>query len=132
MSKKEMIEAVYAAINRDDSPSAMQFFDPQIERIEPTSFPSAGTYLGHEEVQTHLTQGRETWAEGKCEPEKFIGAGDQMIVFLHVRVRLKKNGEWIEGRFADGFTFRNGLIVQMITFVEKQEALEWVGAGDPI
>ena len=87
-------------------------------------------YRGHTEVKAHLSQGRETWAEGACEPERFIFASDKIVVFLHVRVRLKNKLEWIEGRFADVFTFRNGMVIQMRTFAEREQALEWAGAKD--
>jgi len=127
-NETEVLRNFYAAINRNDIPAALNFFDPQIERIEPAGFPSAGTYRGLAEVRAHLSQGRETWAEGSCEPERFIVAGDQIIVFLHVRVKLKRNLEWIEGRFADVFTFRNGKIIQTRTFAERQQALDWTGA----
>jgi len=126
-TEAEVLRSFYAAINRNDIPAALQFFDPEIERIEPTGFPLAGTYRGHAEVKAELSQGRETWAEGSCEPERFIVAGDRVIVFLHVRVKLKHNLEWIEGDFADVFTFRNGKVVQMRTFAERQQALEWTG-----
>lgn len=36
--------------------------------------------------------------------------------------------EWIDGRFDDVYTFRNGKAIQMRTFGERQEALEWAGA----
>jgi ketosteroid isomerase-like protein len=126
-TETEVLREVYASINRNDIAAALKFFDPQIEWIELAGFPSGGTYRGHAEVKAHLSQGRDTWAEGGCEPEKFIVAGDQIIVFLHVRVKLKNNLEWIEGRFADVFTFRNGKVIQMRTFAERQQALEWIG-----
>jgi len=129
-SETEALKEVYAAINRNDIAAALKFFDPQIERIEPEGFPSAGTYRGHAEVKAHLSQGRETWAEGSCEPERFLVAGDKIVVFLHVRVKLKSGPEWIEGRFADGFTFRNGKVIQMRTFNQRQQALEWAGVKD--
>lgn len=126
-SEIETLKEVYAAINRNDIPGVLKVFHQQIERIEPATFPSEGIYLGHAEVRAHFTQARETWAEGKCEPEKFIVAGDKFIVFVHVRVRLKNKSEWIEGRIADGFTFLNGKVILMRTFVERQEALDWAG-----
>ena len=68
------------------------------------------------------------WAEGGCEPERFIVAGDKIIVLVHVRVRLKDNVEWLDGRLADVYTFRNGKVIQKRTFFgEPQEALEWAG-----
>ncbi|MGE4063669.1 MAG: nuclear transport factor 2 family protein [Rhodospirillaceae bacterium] len=125
----EALKELYAAINRDDIPGALKFLDPQIERIEPAEFPSAGTYRGLGEVGAHFAQGRGTWAEGACNPEQFIAAGDKIVVFLHVRVRMKNKEDWIEGRFADGFVFRNGKAIEMRTFATRNEALAWAG-GD--
>jgi hypothetical protein len=33
----------------------------------------------------------------------------------------------MEGRFADGFAFQNGKIVEMRTFAERRQAIEWAG-----
>ena len=123
----EVVREIYAALNRNDIPAVIKAFDPQIERIEPDDW-LGGPYRGHEAVQLHFSQGRSTWAEGGCEPEQFFVAGNKIIVFLHVRVRLKDSTEWLDGRLADVFTFRNGKAIQMRTFDDQQEALEWAGA----
>ena len=107
----EVLKQFYTAINRNDMPGITQYFDPQIVRIEPEGFPTSGTYRGIAEVQAHVTKGRGTWAEGTCEPEKFLTHGDKVVVYLHVRVRLKDSLDWIDGRFADGFVFREGKII---------------------
>ena len=122
------MKETYAAINRNDVPAAVKAFDPQIEWIEPPDFPRGGTYRGHAEVMAHISKGRNTWAEGVCELERFIVAGDKIVVFVCARVRLKDRTEWIGGRFADVWTFRNGKAIQMRSFGERQEALEWAGA----
>ena len=75
-------------------------------------------------------QRRSTWAEGSCEPERFIVAGDKIVVFIHVRVRLKHETEWREGRIVDVYTFRNGKAIQFRTFADRQQALEWAGVED--
>ena len=95
-AETEAIKEAYAALNRNDIPGFAQILDPQIERIEPAEFPSGGTYHGLAAVKAHVSKGRSTWAEGSCEPERFIVAGDKIVVFLHVRVRLKDNTEWVE------------------------------------
>jgi len=33
--------------------------------------------------------------------------------------------EWIDGRFADGFEFRNGKITVYRSFAERADALKW-------
>jgi hypothetical protein len=34
------------------------------------------------------------------------------------------------GRFADGFEFRDGKVVQYLTFRERAKALEWAGIAE--
>jgi uncharacterized protein len=126
-AETQALKEAFAALNRNDIPAMIQIFDPQIERIEPADFPMAGTYHGLAAVQEHLLKARATWAEGTCEPERFIVAGDKVIVFVYVHVRLKQETEWREGCLADVFTFRNGKAVHWRTFGERQQALEWVG-----
>jgi len=63
--------------------------------------------------------------------EKYLANGDKVVVYLHARVRLKDSTEWIGGRFADGFEFRNGKITQYLTFGEQVDALKWAGIEDP-
>jgi ketosteroid isomerase-like protein len=126
-TKTEAIEQFFAAINRNDMQSITKDFDPQIVRIEPAGFPTAGTYHGIKEVQEHITKGRGTWAEGTCEPEEFFTNGDKVVVYLHIWVRLKDSTDWISGRFADGFVFHAGKIIQYLSFGERQDALKWAG-----
>ena len=126
----EALKQFFAAINRNDMQAITKDFDPAIVRIEPEGFPTAGTYRGIAEVQEHVRKGRGSWAEGTCEPEKFLVNGDKVVVYLHARVRLKDSTEWIDGRFADGFVFRNGKIIQYLSFGERAEALTWAGIKD--
>jgi len=123
----EVLKQFFAAINRNDMHGIPTYFDPQIVRIEPEGFPTAGTYRGIAEVQEHITKGRGTWAEGTCEPEKFLTNGDKVVVYLHVRVRLKDSTDWVGGRFADGFVFRDGKITHYLSFGEQLDALKWAG-----
>jgi uncharacterized protein len=124
----ETVKGIYAAINRNDIAGAVAAFDPQMEWIEPADFPGGGTYRGIEAVSANISKGRDTWAEGGCEVEQVIVAGGKIVVFVHARVRLNNKADWIDGRFADVYTFRQGKAVQMRLFVERRDALEWVGA----
>ena len=126
-AETEALREAYAALNRNDIPAIVKAFDPQIEWTEPAEYPGGGTYHGLAAVKAHLSQARGTWAEGSCEPERFIVAGDKIIVFVHVRVRLKHETEWREGRLADVYTFRNGKAIQMRAFADRRQALEWAG-----
>jgi ketosteroid isomerase-like protein len=129
-TKTEALKQFFAAINRDDMLAITKDFDPEIVRIEPVGFPTAGTYRGIAKVQEHVRKGRGTWAEGTCEPERFLENGDKVVVYLHAWVRLKGSTEWVGGRFADGFVFRNAKIIQYLSFGERAEALKWAGIED--
>jgi ketosteroid isomerase-like protein len=126
----EALRRAYAAFNRNDIPATVEALDPGIEWTEPAEFPGGGTYHGHDGVKAYLSQSRSDWAEGSSEPERFIVAGDKIIVFVHARVRLKGSTEWHETRLADVFTFRNGKAIRMRAFSERRQALEWAGASD--
>ncbi|MFG0285344.1 MAG: nuclear transport factor 2 family protein [Phycisphaerales bacterium JB039] len=126
-AETEALREAYAALNRNDVAGFIAIFDPQIERIEPADFPQAGTYHGLEAVKAHVAKGRGTWAEGGCEPQRFIVAGDRIIVLVHVRVRLKNETQWREGDVADVFTFRNGKAIQFRTFADGRQAMDWAG-----
>ncbi len=122
-----VLEEFFAAINRNDMKAITKDFDPEIVRIEPEGFPTAGTYRGIPEVQAHVAKGRGIWAEGTCTAERFLEQGDKVVVYLHAHVRLKDKTEWIDGRFADGFVFRQGRIVEYLSFGERADAVRWAG-----
>jgi ketosteroid isomerase-like protein len=124
------LRRAYAAFNRNDIAATVEALDPQIEWTEPSEFGGGGTYHGHDGVKAYLTQSRADWAEGSSEPERFITAGDKIVVFVHARVRLKDSTEWWETRLADVFTFRDAKAVSMRAFADRQRALEWAGVKD--
>lgn len=130
MRGRQILAAFFAAINRNDMEAMAAFFDPEIVRVEPEGFPTAGTYRGSATVKEHVATGRGTWAEGTCEPERILVHGDMVVVYLHVRVRLKDATDWIDGRFADGFVLRDGKITEFRTFGERADALRWARIED--
>ena len=125
-----ILKEFFAAINRNDVLAATRHFDPQVVRVEPEGFPTSGTWHGIAQAREHLARGRGTWAEGSCEPEQFLVQGDKVVVYLHVRVRLKGATDWIDARFADGFVFHDGRITEHRSFGERADALAWAGIAD--
>lgn len=129
MNETQVVRDFYAALNRDDIPAAVLDFDEEIEWMEPSDYPGAGTYRGLERVVSHFQWARGTWAEGSCELERLIVEGNCVVAFVAVRVRLKDEVEWRVGEIGDVFRFRDGKVIQARSFGDRREALEWVGAG---
>lgn len=120
----------YAAFNRGDIEAAVQSMDERIEWTEPVEFPGGGTYHGRDGAKQYLAQSRAGAAEVISKPEKFLTAGDRVVVFVYARVLPKGSNQWQEVRLADVYTFRDGKAVQMRAFADRQEALRWVGIED--
>ena len=127
-SATDALRETYAALNRNDIEAAVRILDPEIAWIEPAAY--GQTCHGLPAVKAHLAQARGRWAEGSCEPERFVVAGDKVVVFLRIRVRLQVETEWRLGHHAAVYTFRDGLATEMRIFDDERQALEWVGA-DP-
>ena len=81
-------------------------------------------------VVTRLNQEIVRYLRTAAAKEKFLANGDKVVVYLHAWVRLKDSTKWVGGRFADGFVFRNGKIIQYLSFGQRAEALEWAGIKD--
>lgn len=126
-AETEALRKAYEAFNRNDIPATVEAMDPQIEWTEPAEFPGGGTYHGHAGVKAYLSRSRAAWGDVHSEPERFIVAGDKIVVFVHARLRPKDSTEWHETRLADVFTFRNGKAIQMRAFADRLQALEWAG-----
>jgi uncharacterized protein len=129
--QQQVIQALrdaYTAYNRGDIDAAIKPFDEHIEWTEPDSFPGGGTYHGREGAHRYLAESRARIAEGTSEPEKFIVAGNRIVVFVRANVRPKGRNEWIDLRVADVYTVRNGKAIDMHAFSDRQEALRWAGA----
>jgi len=126
-AQTDALRETYAALNRNDIEATVKAFDPEIAWIEPAEYTGGATCHGRAAVAAHLSRARGTWAEGGCEPERFIVAGDKIVVFIYVRVRLKNETEWREGRHAAVYTFRNGKAIEMRIFDDEHRALEWAG-----
>jgi ketosteroid isomerase-like protein len=128
--RKEIVKAIYAAINRNDIAALTERFDPDVEWTEPAERPGGGNCKGRAEVKALFAKSRATWAEGGCEPERMIVAGDQVVALVHVRVRLAGQSEWLEGDVTDVWTFRDGRVIAGRSFDDRQAALRWAGVGE--
>lgn len=125
LNHTEVVKLFYTALNRNEISDVLSLMDPQIIRVEFEGTPRGGAYRGLDEMREHFSKGRGTWAEGSCEPEKIVPFGNKVVVNVHVRVRLKDKSDWIEGRVADAFAFRNGKITEFRSFEKNEDALKW-------
>lgn len=125
-----LLRHAYDAFNRGDIAAAVALLDPDIEWREPPEFPGGGLYHGRAGASEYLTQSRAAWADVQSEPERFIPAGDRIVVFVHARVRAHDSEEWLDVRLADVYTFRDGRPISMQAFADRADALRWAGVEE--
>ncbi len=121
------LREAYAAFNRGDIDAAVRLLDSGIEWIEPLEFPGGGTYHGVEGAKRYLAQSRAGAAQVISQPERFIAAGNRVVVFVHARVLPKDSNVWQDVRLADVYTFHNGRVANMRAFANRDDALRWAG-----
>jgi hypothetical protein len=58
---------------------------------------------------------------------RFLAAGDKVVVFVDVHVRLQEETEWRSGPLGDVFTFRDGKITAVRCIPDRDQALAFAG-----
>jgi ketosteroid isomerase-like protein len=70
---------------------------------------------------------RDVWEEWHVIPERFLDAGDRVVVIETVRARGRGSGVELDNQAAAVWTLRHGRVTSVRTGVEIDEALKIVG-----
>ena len=126
MTDSDVVRAFYDALNANGVDAAVALLDPAIVRVEWEGLPNEGRFRGHDELRDHIVEGRSTWAEGACDPERCEVVGNWIVVTVHVHVRRHGKSEWIDGRVTDVFAVRDGRITEFRSFMVAGSASRFV------
>jgi ketosteroid isomerase-like protein len=133
---KENIDAVrraYEAWNRGDRETAFEFLDPDVEVSVPPELPEAGTYRGRDLVRRLAAeQVLPFLEEARADPERFLDAGDRVVVFVRYFARGKASGIEVRGAIVDAhvWTLKDGRAQKLEMYQGTQQALAAVGLSD--
>jgi ketosteroid isomerase-like protein len=86
--------------------------------------PDAGVYRGFEGLLTFFNRWQESWESLELEPLEYIEAGDQVVTVIRQSGRGRLSGAEVEHRFAQLWTLRDGKIVRMVMYPDREAALE--------
>jgi ketosteroid isomerase-like protein len=87
-------------------------------------------YEGHDGLRRLGAEVQEVWEEFRIEPERFVDAGDRVIVIEVRRGRGSGSGVEVKQRSGVIWTLREGKVVGMQTDLDPQEALDAAGMAD--
>jgi uncharacterized protein len=121
----ERLRGVYEAFNEGGVEAILDRVASAEFRVrDRESSPDRETRYGKEGIKELFASYMEAFDALRLEPEEFIEAGDQIVVSLHQQVRGKGSGAEFEGRIAHAWAMREGEVVGLRIFADKDRALE--------
>ena len=104
------------------------YLDQEYELRLPGGYPEGEpAFRGREGLAQLLAMLRDSWAEWRFEPDRFIDAGDQVVVFVRVVAEGGASGVPIELPDAHVVTLRDGRLTSTCVYRDRSAALEAVG-----
>lgn len=104
------------------------YLDAEFETRLPDDYPEGEpVFRGREGLARYIAMMRETWSEWRFEPERFIDAGDRVVVFQRVVAKGRASGVPIELMSTQVVTLRDGRMTANQVYRDRSKALKAAG-----
>lgn len=87
-------------------------------------------FRGRDGLDRLIAMLSETWSEWHFEPERFIDAGDRVVVFARILGRGATSGAPVELETTHVWTIRSGRATSLHAYRDRSEALEVAGLAE--
>lgn len=124
----DRLRGAYAAFNEGGIEAILERLTPGFQVRDRETSPDRATRHGKEGIKQLFDSYMEAFDALRLEPEEFIDAGDQIVVSVDQRVRGKGSGAEVVGRIAHVWTIREGEVLRLRIFGDKERALEVLAA----
>ncbi|MDQ3554694.1 MAG: nuclear transport factor 2 family protein [Chloroflexota bacterium] len=125
---RENVEVVRRAVEAFNevgmAESALRFFDPGGVFEEPPEQPSPTVAEGRDAAVRTFRQFDEAWEEHRSEPEDIRTIDDERVLVLSIEHFRGRDGIEISQPCGSIFTLRDGKIVRLQSFWERDNALK--------
>jgi ketosteroid isomerase-like protein len=122
----ELREAKPGALER----AFRECFDEGLEVRSPDAYPEgAQVFRGRAGLMRWVESTREIWDEWRFERERFLDAGDRVVVLVRVVARGGSSGVSLDRKTAHLWTLRDDRVTRCDVYLDRSEALEAVGAA---
>jgi ketosteroid isomerase-like protein len=88
------------------------------------------TCVGVDETNEWLAEWHDAFENWSIDVEEVFDTGDQVVTVVRQRAKAKQGGPEVEMRFAQVWTFRDGLLARMEMYADRAEALEAAGLSE--
>ena len=127
------LRRVYEHMAQGNFWAAREIFHPEIVwewSSSMSGLTGVASYQGIEGVEAATRDQFEIWDRFWQEGEKFIEAGDDVVVLTRLHGRLKGSEREVQSKAADVWTFDEGRAVRFRSYDSRAEALEAVGLSE--
>jgi ketosteroid isomerase-like protein len=108
-----------------------EHLDEDFEFRLPGDYPEGEpVFRGRAGVDQLVAMLSETWSEWQFEPERFLDAGNQVVVFARIVGRGKASGAPFELETTHVWTIRAGRAMSVHAYRDRAQALEAVGSRE--
>jgi ketosteroid isomerase-like protein len=125
----EIVRAAIDAHNRGDIDAAFKEAAPDFEYDGTRAVGIDGGVFNLEQFKSLLSTFRDTWESYAIGADELIDAGEA-VVMAFANVLRGRDGIEVEAHGFWVWTIREGLIVRLCLYQERQEALEAVGLSE--
>jgi ketosteroid isomerase-like protein len=101
-------------------------FDPYVV-MNPTE---EGPSYGLDAIRDNFEHWKGAWEELEVTIEELIDAGDRVFLTAHHRGRGRGSGVTVDARYYEVYTLREGKIIRVDEFAERDEAFEAAGLSE--
>jgi ketosteroid isomerase-like protein len=128
----DVVRAATEAMQRGDAEGALAALDPEIEWHATVGGVDEGRVArGHHEVAQGFLDYFEVWERIELRAEDFIDVGgEEVVVFFHEVAKGRKSGIVVETDTGTINTVRDGKIVRVRSYMDRDEALRAAGLSD--
>jgi uncharacterized protein len=89
-----------------------------------------GPSYGLNAIRDNFERWASAWDELEATPEEFVDAGERVLVTARHRGRGRGSGISVDAHFHEVYTLRDGKIIRVEEFIDRDKALEAAGLSE--
>ena len=126
----EVYKRAVDATNRRDLDALLDEFDPDLEWHSALVGMGTQVYRGKQGVREMFRDADENFTGMVVEFPEVRDLGDRVLALGRLRVLGHESGVQAEGSFNQVVDFKNGKLIRIRSFLDRQEALEAAGLSE--
>ena len=126
----QFIEDIQEDRRHDFDDAYLEWFDERFELLPPPTYPEgAQVFRGRAGLKRWIAVTKEIWDEWRLMAERFVVAGDQVVVLVRVIAQGHVSGVRLDRETAHIWDIADGRVTRCEVFLDRAEALRTVKAA---